>query len=129
MNVQEVLKSKMLDSNEAILKMPPSNIRVCIPAVASAPPGLLESMAQQYERFSNVTVVQGVGFVPFRYFMEEKMVGHFLKETSFCAAPDRKAQKENPQCITPSTIHLSEATLLQTVWNHPNVCPSVQHVP
>ena len=110
----------MLHSDEAVLKIP-SNSKICLPAGIAAPPGLLESMASQYEKFNNISFYQSIGLLPHRYFMEEKMAGHFLKESTYNAGPDRMAQKIAPMCISPSSVHLSESNLFFTKWNHMNV--------
>lgn len=120
MNVQELYKKRLVSPEEAIKRIQ-SNSEVSLACGLAAPPAILEALAQNYQNYENVKFYQAIGLLPHRYFMEEAMAGHFVKESLYNAAPDRAANAKNLSTILDNTIHLSESGRFMTQWRNVSV--------
>jgi|GEM_PF-4911840 hypothetical protein len=120
MNIQELYRQKLVSPEEAVKRIK-SNSEISLACGLAAPPAILETLAQNYQNYENVRFYQAIGLLPHRYFMEEAMAGHFVKESLYSAAPDRVANAKNLSTILDNTIHLSESGRFMSHWRNVSV--------
>lgn len=121
MDVKQLYKMKLLSADEAVKKTVKSNDTIVIPAGVGVPHGLLDALADNSRSYENVRVVQAIGLLPHRYFLDQDMQGHVYKESLYFAGPDRQAVKKGLSTIRNNVVHLSDAAAYMTQWNHINL--------
>ncbi len=121
MNVKDMYKQRLVSSDEAIRNSVQSNFTLVIPCGVGVPNNLLDALADNAESLENVRVCQAIGLLPHRYFLDEAMEGHIVKESLYFAGPDRAADKKQLDTIRVNNVHLSDARAFMTQWNHINV--------
>lgn len=121
MDTKEMYKQRLVSPDEAIKKSVKSGITIVIPCGVGVPSSLLDALADNAKSFEKIRVCQAIGLLPHRYFLDEAMQGHIVKESLYFAGPDRAADKKKLDTIRVNVVHLSDSRAFMTEWNNINV--------
>ncbi|WP_027718891.1 acetyl-CoA hydrolase/transferase family protein [Desulfovirgula thermocuniculi] len=101
MGVKEEYRRKLISIQEAV-GMVTSYCSIGVAMAAAAPPGLLGALASRRDEVENVRVFGALLLKEYDFFLDPSMKGHFLLESWFYGAGERKAHDLGTVSLIPS---------------------------
>jgi len=100
-NVKEEYRRKLISIDEAV-SMVTSGCSIGAAMAASAPPGLLSALGTRRSEVENVRVFSALLLKEYDFFLDPGMRGHFLLESWFYGAGERKGHELGTVSLIPS---------------------------
>ncbi|SMB99181.1 Acyl-CoA hydrolase [Thermanaeromonas toyohensis ToBE] len=100
-NYKEQYRRKLISIDEAV-GMVTSNCSIAAAMAASAPPGLLGALGKRRDEVENVRVFSALLLREFDFFLDPSMKGHFILESWFYGANERKGHELGTVSLIPS---------------------------
>ncbi|QGP91866.1 Butanoate coenzyme A-transferase [Neomoorella glycerini] len=101
MNMHEEYRRKCISIDEAV-GMVTSGCSIAAAMAASAPPGLLGALGRRRDEVENVRVFSALLLREYDFFLDPSMKGHFLLESWFYGAGERRGHELGTVSLIPS---------------------------